>query len=389
MRKKTNEDFQNFLDEKWPGKYERIGEYTGNKNRVMIKHIPCGTCFEARPNTMVSGSLWEQCPTCTKIKKSEKYVLPFEEVKNRISSVWGNEVDIVGEYKNASEKMSILFNSCGHICNMTLYSLLSLKQCPVCNGRYLFSHDEFVGKIEKLYPNKYTILENYTGTKNKILVKYNECQCERKVLPSHLLHGRGCKKHCAIKTHKEYSEGIEEKYPGQFILLEKYIIGYENIRIFHTICENESIVNAQGLFNEGSCPMCKKSVGANKIYRLLLNLGVKFKDEKSFEDCVSIIKLRFDFCVFHPTLEKLCLIEFHGGQHYAPHDFSGRMTKEELDLFFKGIQERDKIKEKYCQDNNIPLLIIPYWKINYLEKMIIQFLIENNILKEGYNGMES
>jgi len=80
--------------------------------------------------------------------------------------------------------------------------------------------------------------------------------------------------------------------------------------------------------------------------------------------------VKFDF--YLPDYN-LC-IEFNGIQHYEPIDFAGRgydWSKEN----FKKIKINDKIKTKYCRNNNIPLLIIPYWKFDNIEEMLSQKLL--------------
>jgi len=47
-------------------------------------------------------------------------------------------------------------------------------------------------------------------------------------------------------------------------------------------------------------------------------------------------------------------IEFNGKQHYEPIKYFGGID------YFKLINERDKIKSKYCNENNIRLIIIKY-----------------------------
>lgn len=43
---------------------------------------------------------------------------------------------------------------------------------------------------------------------------------------------------------------------------------------------------------------------------------------------------------------------------------------------FKSQIKRDKIKKKYCKLNSIDLLVIPYWKIQGVEKIIIKRIIQ-------------
>jgi hypothetical protein len=81
-----------------------------------------------------------------------------------------------------------------------------------------------------------------------------------------------------------------------------------------------------------------------------------FEREKKFDGCRGVRQmLPFDFYLpNHNTL-----IEFDGKQHYIPVNFFGcsdkQAQKTHLELIFN-----DNIKEKYCIENNIRLIRIPY-----------------------------
>lgn len=457
-RKKTHEEFVNEIEMKWPGKYEVLGEYCGNKTKILIKHKECGTEFKVNPNYFTMVENWEPCPECNKKKKNKIYALPIEDVKSKIYSVWKDEVELIGGYTCATEKMQIKFNSCGHIHNMNLYGVLKVKMCPTCNGHYLFSHEEFCEKIENLYPNKYTILSEYTGMENKIVIKYNDCGCIKKVSPKNIFrNGNGCSSHintenyfltqqqyedkvtklhgkdylilskykgvhepiiafhykcmkavmttdaCYLtranictcsshdkwiemfkKTHEQYVYEISNKYGNEFDVIGEYTGGKNEILIKHNVCDNNFLVNAQTFFNNGCCSICKFSSGESKIFMFLKNNGYKFKPQQTFPDCKRKVRLRFDFSILDENNNVLGLIEFNGKQHYTMYGFNRKnKTEEDLQYLFSEIQTRDNIKVKYCQDKNIPYLIIPYYHIYKIEKLIEDFIEKNNLKRKG------
>ena len=82
------------------------------------------------------------------------------------------------------------------------------------------------------------------------------------------------------------------------------------------------------------------------------------KLKKTFQDLKSSHNayLRFDFYI--PS-KNLC-IEFDGKQHFEPYDFSGKLTKKETLNEFENLKIRDKLKNDYCNKNNIKLLRIKY-----------------------------
>ena len=78
---------------------------------------------------------------------------------------------------------------------------------------------------------------------------------------------------------------------------------------------------------------------------------------------------------YSPTLLFICLIKYDGEQHYVPVKF-GNMTDEEAEEKLHNTQKRDEIKNKYCKDNNIPLLRIPYWDKKHIKSIISKYMNE-------------
>lgn len=106
----------------------------------------------------------------------------------------------------------------------------------------------------------------------------------------------------------------------------------------------------------------RSSRGEIKIYDILKESGLDFKEEYSFKDLKSYKgnPLRFDFAVFDDEGEIDFLIEFQGIQHYeAKSKFGGIMG-------LKMQQFNDMQKREYCKKNNITLIVIPYFEENLI-----------------------
>ncbi len=104
---------------------------------------------------------------------------------------------------------------------------------------------------------------------------------------------------------------------------------------------------------------CNRSKGEFKIAQILTKNNISFEKEKQFKDCIyskKNTKPRFDFFV-----ENTYLIEYDGRQHFES-DEMGWNTLEQLKL----TQQRDKFKNQYCKEHNIPLIRIPYTHYNDL-----------------------
>jgi hypothetical protein len=68
------------------------------------------------------------------------------------------------------------------------------------------------------------------------------------------------------------------------------------------------------------------------------------------------------------------LIEYHGEQHYVPMRFGGSSRTKNNVRRLEAVQKRDAIKARFCADNNIPLLVIPYLDFRNIESRVERFL---------------
>lgn len=98
---------------------------------------------------------------------------------------------------------------------------------------------------------------------------------------------------------------------------------------------------------------CLRSGGELQIQNILKQNNINFEKEKIFNDCRNPKTnncLRFDF--YLP--EKNICIECHGMQHYHEIEYFGGEKE------YQHRKYLDELKEKYCKENNIDLIIIPY-----------------------------
>ena len=113
------------------------------------------------------------------------------------------------------------------------------------------------------------------------------------------------------------------------------------------------------------CPQCNESKGELYVKKIITEFGVKFSREYSFPDCRHKKLLKFDFAIH---CKNFGLVEFHGIQHYQSCSYFGGDKRHEVGLL------RDRIKEQYCKNNNIPLLIIPYSEYKNIKHLIGEFI---------------
>lgn len=143
-------------------------------------------------------------------------------------------------------------------------------------------------------------------------------------------------------------------------------------------CKQESQwIRADGILGGAvhSCGCAFESIGEQKIRGLLEKNNVFFEQEKTFKTCISPITnrlFRFDFYV-----NEKYIIEFDGEQHFKLTNWFP--SNED----FEKLRYRDKYKNQWCEENNIPLIRIPY---THLKELCIEDLLletSNFIVKGG------
>ncbi len=189
-----------------------------------------------------------------------------------------------------------------------------------------------------------------------------ECQCDcgnlHYATTHHLLSGEvqscGC-----LRYHN-----IQNQRFGKLIALEpteqRSLYGGNVIWKCKCDCGKEILVSTNHLIDGGvsSCG-CLISKGEEKIRQLLLQKNIDFITQKTFDSCripSSGKVARFDFFI-----QNKYLIEYDGQQHFR-YDKKGWNTKEN----FIKTQEHDAYKNQWCRENNIPLIRIPYTKLDTL-----------------------
>lgn len=119
-------------------------------------------------------------------------------------------------------------------------------------------------------------------------------------------------------------------------------------------------------FTDG-CPHCNKiSSGEKIILNILTNNDIHFIREHKFPDCMNRRRLRFDFYI--PTINTV--IEYNGIQHYQPVTIFGGEDS------FIETSKRDKLKNDYCNDNNIRMVVIPYWEQENIGEILSPIISE-------------
>lgn len=196
-----------------------------------------------------------------------------------------------------------------------------------------------------------------------------KCDCGKEISVRSTLLVTNKKSHCSCE--KNFYQGkivdLTNQHFGNLIALYPTEKRSGSHVMWHCkcLCGKELDIDGHSLRMglSQSCGCSFFSKGEEKIKNLLEINHFIYETQKTFDSCRfqdTNALAKFDFYV-----EETYLIEYDGIQHFEETNWS----KPEI---LKKIQERDVFKNKWCKENNIPLIRIPY---TYYQKLSIKDLI--------------
>lgn len=247
-----------------------------------------------------------------------------------------------------------------------------------CDCRY-----DLVGQKIGRWTVQY-LLEERTKKRGKIY----HCKCEcgnEKDVPAETLR-RGESKSCGCLNRELAAErcratriDLTGQRFGKLVALFPIYSENEGHTLWHCKCDcgNECDID-MGNLRQGfsqSCG-CTHSKNEENIIKLLTKNNIPFEYQKRFDD----LKIKeFDFYINNNYI-----IEFDGQQHFFFTGY-GWDTKD----YYERTHKSDLIKNKYCFENNIPLIRIPYdadYTINDLKLETTRFLLTSENEKDYYES---
>ena len=133
--------------------------------------------------------------------------------------------------------------------------------------------------------------------------------------------------------------------------------------IIEFICPHHGLqkVYWTNLVKRKSCPQCKEYNRQNskltqKVEKFLIENNIQYIKEYKFEKCKDKRELPFDFYL----VDKNIAIEVNGRQHYEKAYF-GNCNDYVASKKLEYTQKHDLIKYKFCLENNIKLIYIPFF----------------------------
>jgi len=225
------------------------------------------------------------------------------------------------------------------------------------NKTHTLNNEKFIKKAKEIHGDRYDYsLVEYISAKIKvkIICPIHGIFEQTPTIHTHKTNKSGCLICGGTKkiTTDEFIEKAKEIHGDKY---DYSLVEYEkNNKKVKIICKKHGIIFHKSptnhIFWSSGCPICKSSTGEIKIFNYLSKHKILFKPQYSFKDCRNALPLPFDF--YLPTI--MICIEYDGIQHFKPIEYFG--GEESL----KNLQINDKIKNDYCNKNNIKLLRIKY-----------------------------
>ena len=296
---------------------------------------------------------------------------------------WGNSFKVMAKdlYPNSGVRIEYICDICGEKQKTPLYCYDKIKRdeygdtCKKCSTKKTISAlkecrvQKMFDKIESCAKSKgYTLIstkEEYKNQQSKIRFicpKHGKQNCTA----SHFVTGSGCMQCGHEKVGnanklpvEEVIKRVESVNNNKLLNPEEYCGNSNRNLIIQCGCGNVF----RGCVNEISkryrCPKCSKAESLGELYieQYLKNKNVQYIRQYKFNDCRDIRPLPFDF--YLPNLNKC--IEFDGIQHYKNIYGDDRLFKTQI---------HDKIKTEYCDNNNVDLIRIPYWKGHQINEIL-------------------
>lgn len=255
-------------------------------------------------------------------------------------------------------KQSVFFICSEHkdygIQNVPLDNFFRNKKCKYCQHKSL-SIKDITKMANKGNPN-IIILSQF-----KRINDYVDCVCVKHnynnyIRVGDIIDGGGCY-YCGMEKLSKSCMLDEKDVDEKILSINPNIIrvgDYKGVvNLMKLKCKKCNHEWESSLINVKFCPNCENeyiSFGEQAISTILKEKGIVYISQKTFDSCKNKRVLPFDFYI---PKYNVC-IEYQGRQHYEPVEYFGgekSFTKQILN---------DNIKRKFCKNNNIKLVEIPY-----------------------------
>ena len=367
MRRLTTEEFIRRAKVVHGNKYDYSKiNYINNRTKI------CVICHEKDEYGNEHGEFWIEpshhingvgCRECW--KKSKR--LTTEEFIEKARKIHGDKYDYSKtDLDNRDEKgcVCIICKKCGKEFWQRPSGHLQNKGCLYCGGTKKSTTEEFIEKAKEVHGDKYDYSKvEYVNSYTPVCIICPE-HGEFFINANNFIRGNGCVDCSNKKRTKKLDEFINEsrKIHGDKYDYSKVIYknNYTKVCIVCKKCNYEFYQTPHSHLRGNGCPSCNESKLENEINIFLKENNLKFIQQCNCNTFKWLGKQSLDF--YLPDYK--AAIECQGEEHFRPVEFFGG---EEA---FKEQRNRDKIKKKICNENNINIFYFTNIKnIKFFDKV--------------------
>ncbi len=349
--RKTTEQFIKEAKLIWGDKYDYSEtEYVDARTKVKI--IYNNFVYLQTPDKHLRRKSPEKC------SKLEANNITF--IKKAIK-LWGNKYDYSKvNYIDNTIDVEILHN--GTVYLQTPQNHLQ-GNAPEKHYKNTKTTENFINQAKKIWGDKYDYSLTVYVDKNTKLKIIFEDKIYEQIPNSHL---KGYAPENIFKSNKKFIEDAKLIHGDMFDYSETEYTGSENM--IKLIYNDKIYYQKAATHLRGKVPIELKPVskGVNKIIEILNKHNIHFTREHKYKKCKNKYCLPFDF---HLT-DYDVLMEYDGQQHTEPIKFFGG---EEGFIYRLG---NDNIKNKFAENEGIPLKRISYLEYDKIEEIVLNYIEE-------------
>ena len=349
--------------------------YTKAKDKMRFR-CSCGNEFKCSWDKFNNRGK-TQCNDCGAKLRSKERSLNIDIIKEKCKNIG---IEVLSEQYEKAHKKLIFKCECGEIFKRTWANVSKGQtKCLTCSNIKRWDIDKI--KVECKNLGIEILSDKYLNNQESMLFK---CSCGEvfkrnwsQIINLNQITCNTCSRKASSERQRRTVEYLENKCKDfEIELLSKEYLNNAQKLSFKCKCGNIFVTSWAGVLSgKTCCNTCSKieSKAVSIIKEYLDKNNYTYIREYRFSDCRDIIPLPFDFAVIDGAGKVNLLIEYDGEQHYKPINFGG-ISKEEACLNLEKQRYHDELKNKYCKDNNIHLLRIPYWEKNNIKKILEKIL---------------
>ena len=321
------------------------------------------------------------CKYCSGKQLPEWYVL------NKAAEINPN-IKLLEPYKKLTVPIKCLCTKHMIETRKTMQDILKGGGCIECGKEKLstLSFNQITDaqqRVDKINPH--VKLMQYNG-----MVEFANCYCkthnvEFQKYPATLLHNKSGCAQCYVEqlraTQGLSLDGFKERLKAvhpELNVVSDYVNNSTPIALYCIEHDFYFLSTPAAILSRlVCCDKSRKTYKEEQMCSLLESWGYNIERQKTFDGCRDVRDLAFD--AYLVDYNVCC--EYDGEQHFRVVTY-GEESYEDAMKKLEYTQRHDKIKNKYCKKNHIPLIRIPYWEYENMDYFLFDKLSKLNVIHE-------